>query len=44
MNGDNRVQISIVDPRAMFTVIDNPDLEPLVEEARAKLQAALDSL
>lgn len=36
--------VSIVNPRQMFRVVDNPDLEPIVDEVDAKLHRVIDSL
>ena len=36
--------VSIVNPRQMFRVVVNPDLEPIVDEVDAKLHRVIDSL
>ncbi|MCA1663131.1 MAG: DUF302 domain-containing protein [Myxococcales bacterium] len=36
--------VSIADPRAMFQVVDNPRLQPIVDEATRRLRAALTAL
>lgn len=38
------VIVSIADPRAMFTVVDNPALEPIVDEADQRLRRVMASL
>ncbi len=38
------VSVSIADPRAMFSLVKNPELEPVVEEADQRLRRALESL
>jgi uncharacterized protein (DUF302 family) len=38
------VTVSIADPRAMFTVVDNAALAPIVEEADARLRRAIASV
>lgn len=38
------VAVSIADPRAMFTLVDNPEVESVAEEAGARLRRVLDSL
>ena len=41
--GDGSV-VSIVDPGMMMQVADNPALEPVAEEARARLQRVIEAL
>jgi uncharacterized protein (DUF302 family) len=36
--------VSIADPRAMFTIVDNPALAPIVEEADQRLRRVIASL
>lgn len=36
--------IEIVDPKAMFQVVNNPDLDEAAEDAGARLKAALDAV
>ena len=36
--------VSIVDPIAMLGVVENPDLGPVAEEARARLQRVIEAL
>ena len=36
--------VSIADPRAMFTVVDNPALAPIVDEADQRLRRVVASL
>jgi uncharacterized protein (DUF302 family) len=38
------VLVSIVDPRAMFTLVDNPDITPVVEEADQRLRRVVAAL
>ena len=38
------ILVSIADPRAMFTIVDNPDLAPVVEEADQRLRRVIASL
>jgi uncharacterized protein (DUF302 family) len=38
---DGRAVISVVDPRQMFKVVGNEDLEPIADEVRIKLARAL---
>jgi len=41
---DGGVNVSIADPRAMFTVVDNPALTPVVDEADQRLRRVIGSL
>lgn len=41
---DGRVGISAVDPRALFAVVDNPALDPVVDEVTERLERALDAV
>lgn len=36
--------VSIVDPISMLGVVENPDLEPVAQEARARLQRVIEAL
>ena len=38
------VIVTIADPRAMFSLVDNSDLEPVVAEAERRLRRVIDSL
>ena len=38
------VSVAAIDPRAMFAVVDNPDLTPVVDEVRARLERVLAAL
>lgn len=38
------VQISIIDPISMLGVMKSPDIEPMAQEARAKLERVAESL
>lgn len=40
----NQVKVSFVDPLQMLDVVDNPDVRPIADEAREKLEHALNSL
>lgn len=39
-----RVSVAAIDPVAMFAVVDNPALTPIVDDVRARLQRALAAL
>jgi uncharacterized protein (DUF302 family) len=39
-----RVVVSIADPKAMFTLVDNPAVAPVAEEADARLRRVMQSL
>jgi uncharacterized protein (DUF302 family) len=41
---DGGAIVSIADPRAMFTVVDNPALAPIVDEADQRLRRVMVSL
>ena len=41
---DGGVIVSIADPRAMFSLVNNPHLEPVVEEADRRLRRVVTSL
>ena len=41
---DGGAIVSIADPRAMFTVVDNPELAPIVDEADRRLRRVMASL
>ena len=41
---DGGVSVSIADPRAMFTVVDNPALTPVVDEADQRLRRVIASV
>jgi len=43
-DADSQTIVSIIDPAAMIGMIDNPDLECLVKEARPLLEQALNSI
>lgn len=38
------VTVSIADPHAMFSLVNNPELQPVVEEADRRLRRVLDAL
>ncbi len=35
---DNLTEVALVDPSSMLGVVDNPDLKPIADEARARLE------
>ena len=39
--GDDEVSVSIADPKAMFTLVDNPRVAPVAEEAEARLRRVM---
>ena len=41
---EGRVSVAAIDPVAMFAVVDNPALTPIVDDVRARLQRALAAL
>ena len=41
---DGGSAIAILDPLAMLGIVDNPKLEPVAQEARARLQRVVDAL
>ncbi len=41
---DGAVLVSIADPKAMFTVVDNPAVKPIADEAYQRLRRVIDSL
>ncbi len=41
---DGAVSVSAIDPKAMFSVVNRPDMEPLVAEVEQRLRAALDAI
>jgi uncharacterized protein (DUF302 family) len=41
---DGGSTIAILDPLAMLGIVDNPSLEPVAQEARARLQRVIDAL
>ncbi len=43
-DSDNQTVVSIIDPAAMVGMIDNPELNCLVKEARPLLEQALNSI
>lgn len=38
------IEVAAIDPKAMFAVVENAALAPIVEEVRAKLQTVLEAL
>ncbi len=40
----NRTTVSIADPRAMFKLIDNPEIQPVAQEAEQRLKRAMDNI
>jgi uncharacterized protein (DUF302 family) len=43
-NPEGRVSVSIADPRAMFRLVDSDALQPIAEEAEARLRRVAQSL
>lgn len=43
-NGDSTSTVSIVDPIQMLGVVNNPELQPIAEEANTRLRRVLDHL
>ncbi len=41
---DKTVEVALIDPLMMMSVIDNPALKPVAEEARAKLERVAQAL
>lgn len=41
---DGTIEVAAIDPKAMFAVVDNPEMTPIVADIRARLQRALDAL
>ena len=41
---DDGVSVSAIDPMSMFSVVERPDIAPLADAVRSKLDAALDAL
>ncbi len=41
---EKKVEISIADPKAMFSLVDNPDLAPVAEDVGKRLRRVLRSL
>lgn len=38
------IVVSIADPKVMFTLVDNPAIQPIAEEAEQRLRRAMDRL
>lgn len=41
---DERIQVAIVDPLAMMSVVASPELQPIAEEAQARLSRVIAAL
>jgi uncharacterized protein (DUF302 family) len=41
---DSGSEVAIIDPISMLGVVDNPELEPVADEAREKLQRIANAL
>jgi len=41
---DGGVVVTIADPRAMFSLVDNPSLAPVVQDAESRLRRVVESL
>lgn len=44
MEQGDATTISIADPRAMFRIVENPEVAPLADESEAKLKRALERI
>ncbi len=42
--GDGKTEVAVIDPVISMSRVDNPALEPVAQEVRAKLQRAIDSV
>jgi uncharacterized protein (DUF302 family) len=42
--GDGKTEVAAIDPVISMSRVDNPALEPVAQEVRAKLQRAIDNL
>jgi uncharacterized protein (DUF302 family) len=42
--GDGKIEVAAIDPVVSMSRVDNPALEPVAQEIRAKLQRAIDCL
>ena len=43
-NGDGTSTVSIIDPLQMLGVVDNPELDPIAQQANVRLRSTLDSI
>ena len=43
-NADGSVSVSIADPKAMFTLVDNPAVAPVAKDAEQRLRRVLSAL
>jgi uncharacterized protein (DUF302 family) len=43
-NEEGKVRVSFMDPGAVLGLVDNPDVEPLAAEVKARLERVLDAL
>lgn len=41
---DGQLEVDIADPKAMFTVVDKPELAPVATEAEARLRRVVEAL
>jgi len=41
---DGAVEVALIDPLMMMSVVDHPGLKPVADEARARLQRVAQSL
>ena len=41
---DGRISVSVISPKEIFSLVDNPDLAPVAEEVEAKMLRVLDKL
>jgi uncharacterized protein (DUF302 family) len=44
MEAADATTVSIADPRAMFRIVENPEVAPIADEAEAKLKRALERI
>ena len=43
-DADGAIAVSAIDPQAMFSVVNTPGMEPIVDQVRTKLQSAIEAL
>ncbi len=41
---DGRISIAVINPKEIFSLVDNPGLAPVAEEVEAKMLRVLDKL
>lgn len=42
--GPEQVEVSVLDPKVMFSLVDKPDVQPLAEEVNKRLRSAISAL